>query len=165
MKLLIGVGVVIAIGVVVVTGTESYLSVDDLKQCNTPDALVAKCLPADVIIAISGGDTPARANEAIALYKDGWAPKLIFSGAALDPESPSNAAAMRRQAVAAGVPEKSILIDEESKDTIQNAALTKQLVGDATRVILVTSPYHQRRASIEFKKAFGNDVTIVNHPT
>lgn len=165
MKLLIGTVVLITIGIAIVAGIESYLSIDDLKDCRVPDGLVAKCLPADAIIAISGGDTPARASEAIALYKDGWAPRLIFSGAALDPDSPSNAAAMKRQARAADVPEKAILIDEDSKDTIENAALTKELVGDAKRVILVTSPYHQRRASIEFEKAFGSDVVIVNHPT
>ena len=42
----------------------------------------------DAIVAISGGETDARTAEAIKLYKDGWATHIIFSGAALDPNSP-----------------------------------------------------------------------------
>ena len=57
----------------------------------------------DAIVAISGGRTTVRADKAIELYKKGYAPLLIFSGAALD-DGPSNAFAMRDQALAAGVP-------------------------------------------------------------
>lgn len=148
-----------------VWGVTSYLAVDDLVQCDTPTVLVAKCQPADAIVAISGGDTPARAEEAINLYKQGWAPKLVFSGAALDTSGPSNAAAMRKQALAAGVPDSAIVLEENSTDTLQNASSTYRLLADARRIILVTSPYHQRRASIEFERIFGDSVAIVNHPT
>jgi uncharacterized SAM-binding protein YcdF (DUF218 family) len=39
------------------------------------------------------------------------------------------------------------------------------LLQSAHRIILVTSPYHQRRASIEFGRIFGDNVDIANHPT
>jgi uncharacterized SAM-binding protein YcdF (DUF218 family) len=160
---------VAAVGVgaaALIWSASSFLAVDDLKQCVGPDVTSATCSPADVIIAISGGDTQARTAEAIRLYKAGWAPKLIFSGAALDVNGPSNAEAMRAQAITAGVPADDIILDTHATDTAQNATGTLALLNSRDkRVILVTSPYHQRRASIEFQHAFGSDIDIVNHPT
>lgn len=149
-----------------VWGLTNYLGPDDLKHCPVPDSKSTQCAPAEVIVAISGGDTQARTAEAVALYKAGWAPQLIFSGAALDPTSPSNAQAMRAQAVGSGVPQSAIFLDSKAADTSQNAKGTSELLSSGdTRIILVTSPYHQRRASVEFKKVLGDDVTIINHPT
>jgi uncharacterized SAM-binding protein YcdF (DUF218 family) len=163
LKLVATVGAVIG---VVAWGISAYLPIDNLKDCNQPDPLDAKCAPAQVIIAISGGNTQARTAEAIALYKQGWAPQLIFSGAAVDRSGPSNAEAMRTQAIEAGVPAKDIILDRRAIDTSQNASGTNALLtAQDTRVILVTSPYHQRRASIEFQKVLGDKVTIINHPT
>jgi uncharacterized SAM-binding protein YcdF (DUF218 family) len=127
--------------------------------------LIAKCAPADAIVAVSGGDTPARAEEAIRLYQAGWAPKIVFSGAALDTSGPSNAEAMRHQAIAAGVPARDVITEGASADTEQNAVRSFALLTDADRLILVTSPYHQHRAALEFHKVFGDSVQIVNRPT
>ncbi|HVI69169.1 MAG TPA: YdcF family protein [Magnetospirillaceae bacterium] len=149
----------------VVMSVTSFLSIDDLAKCRMPSPLTSACAPADAIVAISGGDTPARAQEAIKLYHAGWAPVIVFSGAALDTSGPSNAAAMRSQALASGVPNSAILIEETALDTAQNASNTVRLLANARRVILVTSPYHQHRASLEFEHIFGDSVEIVNHPT
>src|SRR5688572_21885830 len=59
----------------------------------------SKLEQSDLIIAISGGETSQRTNEAIRLYRDGLAPKVLFSGAAADHSGPSNAAAMRIDAI------------------------------------------------------------------
>lgn len=164
LALMVG-GFVVAMGLLI-WATSAYLVIDDLKDCPEPSINVAKCAPAEVIVAISGGDTQARTQEAIELYKAGWAPQLIFSGAALDTSGPSNAEAMRQQALKAGVPNRDIILDSKAADTAQNAAGTLALLGARDkRIILVTSPYHQRRASIEFQKALGDSVTIINHPT
>jgi len=120
----------------------------------------------DYIIAISGGDTAARADEAIELYEDGYAPLIIFAGGALDPSSPSNAAIMKRRAERAGVPSYAVSIEEASQDTAQNAnnvAMLFEGEEPPERIILVTSPYHQRRAFILFEQAFP-DTEIINHP-
>ncbi|HMR73214.1 MAG TPA: YdcF family protein, partial [Candidatus Saccharibacteria bacterium] len=70
-----------------------YLGPDDLAGCaSLPDA-TGRCEKADAIVAVSGGDTMARVDQAIELYKNGWATMLIFSGAALDKTGPSNASA------------------------------------------------------------------------
>jgi uncharacterized SAM-binding protein YcdF (DUF218 family) len=165
-KLAATVGTIAAGFGLLVWGISSYLVVDDLKECEKPDPLVPRCAPAEVIVAISGGDTSARTAEAIKLYKAGWAPQLLFSGAALDTSGPSNAEAMRSQALKAGVPASAIILDTKAVDTAHNAASVSALLqARDKRVILVTSPYHQRRASIEFKKVLGDAVAVINHPT
>jgi uncharacterized SAM-binding protein YcdF (DUF218 family) len=128
----------------------------------SPQTPLAK---AGAIVAISGGETAARTQEAVQLYNDGWAPLLIFSGAAADPNGPSNAQAMARDAEAAGVPAANILLDETSQNTRQNATNVSQLIGQqkVTSIILVTSPYHQRRAEISFHRVLGQGFTIINH--
>ncbi|HEV2412795.1 MAG TPA: YdcF family protein [Candidatus Saccharimonadales bacterium] len=119
---------------------------------------------ASAIVAISGGDTTARAKEAIKLYKEGWAPQIIFSGAAKDPSSPSNADIMSRQAVAAGIPLKVVDVEGSSDNTEENAQDTASIIkADNYRtIILVTSPYHQRRAEVDFRHYLGSKVAIIN---
>lgn len=121
--------------------------------------------PADVIVAISGGETQQRTRQAVELYEKGLAPKLLFSGAAQDKSGPSNAAAMKMAAIKAGVPEQNILIEERSVNTLENAAATAPIIKslNADTVILVTSPYHQRRASTNFREILGPDVNIINY--
>lgn len=128
----------------------------------SPQSPLAK---ADAIVAISGGDTEARTTEAVTLYKDGWAPNLIFSGAAADTSGPSNARAMATAAEAAGVPKSAILLDETSANTEQNATDVAGIIHAQAyhSIILVTSPYHQRRAYIVFRRALGSNFTIINH--
>lgn len=121
---------------------------------------------ADAIVAISGGDTYSRTIKAVDLYHAGWAPKVIFSGAARDPNSPSNAEVMKQVAQANGVPLSAIETDKSSKNTHQNAILSGTLLKDSSikTIILVTSQYHQRRASIEFAHSLGENVRIINQP-
>lgn len=166
MKLLIGFGFFIILGAVLVTGTSAYLGPDGLKGCENYPTDKSDCQAVDAIVAISGGDTTARTARAIEMYKQDWAPLLVFSGAAADKSGPSNAEAMKRQALDAGVPEENILIDETSETTKQNAANTVNLFAEHKigSVILVTSAYHQRRAGLEFGQRAGMDMKIVNHP-
>ena len=120
----------------------------------------------DAVVAISGGKTTDRANQAIKLYEDGWAEQIVFSGAALDPLSPSNAEVMRDFAKTYGIPEGVIKIEEEAKNTAENALKSDKLVEEHQfdSIILVTSPYHQRRAYMEFRDKLGPDVKIINYP-
>jgi uncharacterized SAM-binding protein YcdF (DUF218 family) len=143
----------------------SYLGPDDLSGCSPQPTNEEGCGAADVVVAVSGGDTVARTEEAIKLFQNGWAPKLVFSGAAEDKSGPSNAAVMKQIALAAGVPEEDILIDEHGQTTKQNAEETADLLDrhSVSSMILVTSAYHQRRTSLEFGQLFKN-TEIRNHP-
>ena len=149
--LLLPVGVI----VIIIAVLNVYLQPNDLVGCGkTPSLDTDKCRPADVVVAVSGGDTSARTNRAIELYKQGWAKKIIFSGAAADKSGPSNAQAMKLQAVQQSIPVDDILMDEYSKNTTENAANTSKIFQskNINSVLLVTSGYHQRRASLEFKR-------------
>ena len=140
----VGAGLMVAVGF--------YLSPQDTLK------------PADAIVVISAGETGERVEEGVKLYRDRWAPVMIMSGAARD-EGVSNAAAMRQLAVAAGVPEASIILEEVARDTIGNAQNVQALVAEHNlrSIILVTSPYHQRRALITFQQFLGKDFPIINH--
>jgi uncharacterized SAM-binding protein YcdF (DUF218 family) len=148
-----------------IIGISIFLQPNDLMGCNDTVGTSKPCQPVGAIVAVSGGDTNARTDEAIRMYKNGWSDMLIFSGAAQDKSGPSNAAAMRVRAEDQGVPSAAILLDESSETTKQNAENTKTIFDSRNikSVILITSGYHQRRASMEFN-ARSSDVVIYNHP-
>ena len=59
------------------------------------------------------------------------------------------------------------MIDEDAKNTNQNAELTAKIITDNKfkKIILTTSGYHQRRAYLEFSRAlYGTGVEIINAP-
>ena len=120
----------------------------------------------DVIVAVSGDNGP-RTATAVALWKEGIAPLLLFSGASSDPDSVSSAELMKREAVKQGVPEAAILIEPLSATTEENAKRTAELMSERGlhTAILVTSPYHQRRAALLFGRAFAPaGLSFRNHP-
>ena len=166
MKLLIGFVVFLIMGFILVKGIGAYLGPDGLSKCQPYPSTEEDCRAVDAIVAISGGDTVARTAQAIDLYDHDWAPLLVFSGAAADKSGPSNAEAMKRQAIDAGVPANKILIDETSENTKQNASNSIALFDQykIRSVILVTSAYHQRRAGLEFGHRAGMAIKIINHP-
>jgi uncharacterized SAM-binding protein YcdF (DUF218 family) len=118
---------------------------------------------ADAIVAVSGGDTIARAMKAVTLYQQGYAPLVVFSGAAADPSSPSNARVMQELAIKSGVPSSVIRIDELSRDTKENAKGIKNILIGSKTVILVTSEYHQKRANKELQEVLPS-VEIIDTP-
>ncbi len=146
-------------------GLPRYLGPDDLSKCEEGPA-VGTCAIADAIVVISGGDTNARVQEGVTLFKQGWSKQLIFSGAAADETGLSNALAMKRYAMKLGVDESFISIEEFSRTTAENAANTARYIqqNNLSRIILVTSAYHQRRASLEFGRRVGDAVEVINHP-
>ena len=140
----------LVVGFVLLVGVGFYLSPQDNVD------------KADAIVVVSGGQTTSRAEKGIDLYKQGYAPNIIFSGASLD-DGPSNAFAMRDQALASGVPASNIYIDEKSQNTYENAVNSKAILQSlaASKIILVTSPYHQRRANQTFESVLGKDYQLM----
>jgi uncharacterized SAM-binding protein YcdF (DUF218 family) len=154
------VGLLVGVLLSIATGAVGFLALGSWLA--TEDPLVKS----DAIVAISG-DTGARTDTAVALWKAGWAPLIIFSGAAIDPESVSSAEIMRREAVRQGVPESATLIEPNSTSTEENATEVAKLMADRKlgSAILVTSPWHQRRASMAFTRAFApGAIKLRNYP-
>ncbi len=159
-KFFIGLGVLAAILLAAVFALSFFLSPDNLASCSEKPTDGQKCKPADVIIAISGGDTAARAKKAVELYKNGWARRIIFAGAAADTSGPSNAETMRRIAIDSGVPRSAILIEKHSTNTIENARNVAEIIDENNwhDVILVSENYHLRRAGLLFDSAIKCDL-------
>lgn len=157
--------VTVIVFVSVLVGISIFLAPDSLKDCFDGPSDKVGCEEADAIVAVSGGNTNQRTEHAINLYKNGWADKVIFSGADSDPSRPSNAANMREQALKAGVPKSAILLDETSQNTHENAVNVVKILKDinAKNVILVSSSYHMRRVKIEFSDE-ATDVSFRTSP-
>lgn len=117
----------------------------------------------DVIIVVSGDEALARYRDGIRLFQAGWAPRILFSGAAWD-GSHSNADVMRSMALADGVPQSAILIDPLADDTYGNAVNTRELLVQhgLQSAVLVTSPYHLSRAVLTFRGVYnGTGIRVI----
>ena len=140
--------------VAVLVGIGHFLDVEDPLR------------PADAIVALSG-DTGARTVTAVDLWKRKLAPVIIFAGASEDPNSVASGELMKREAVAGGVPESAIIVEPSSNTTQENASAVAALMRSRglSSAILVTSPYHQRRAADLFAREFPPaGLSFTNYP-
>jgi uncharacterized SAM-binding protein YcdF (DUF218 family) len=88
-----------------------------------------------------------RTLHAVALYKHGLAPHIICTGGVGD-YPPAEAVAARSLALALGVPDRAIVVEDRSKNTwdnIANALAICKLHGWSS-VVIVSEPYHMWRA-------------------
>jgi uncharacterized SAM-binding protein YcdF (DUF218 family) len=153
-------GLLVGVLLMLLTGLVSLVVIGHALAVDDPLAR------SDVIVAVSG-DTGPRTATAVELWKEGFAPLLLFSGGSSDPDSVSSAELMKREAMKQGVPESAILVEPSAATTEENARRTAELMSGRGlhSAILVTSPYHQRRASVLFSRAFGPaGLTFRNHP-
>lgn len=125
----------------------------------------------DCILALGSHDLRV-ANRAAELYLQEWAPLLIFSGGLGNvtrgvwtvPEADQFAAI----AIKMGVPEKDILIENQSTNTGENILFTQQLLEQKgltpQRFLVVQKPYMERRSYATFKKHWPSKHLIVTSP-
>ena len=118
---------------------------------------------AESIVVLGGGlksdgtpgvSTRERVSYGAFLFKVGFGDYLILSGGAVE-DNQVEAEKMYEIALAKGVSPKVILKELYSSSTYENALYTKELLFQYNikgEVILVTSPYHMRRALYCFKK-------------
>ena len=118
---------------------------------------------ADAILVIGddnfAGDRAARAAE---LYRAGWAPQVVASGRRLRPYA-GVAELIAHDLESHGVPSKDIVrFDQDATDTREEAQALRGLTGEKhwSRVLLVTSNYHTRRARYIFRKAFPPETSV-----
>jgi len=120
---------------------------------------------ADAIVLLGGamrGDTHmstlADLNQqadrlvyATALYKAGKAPVILLTGGA-SPANRPEAQQMRDILVVMGVPVRDMLLENQSRNTHDNAVYSARLLKGRgmRRVLLVTSAFHMRRAQALF---------------
>jgi uncharacterized SAM-binding protein YcdF (DUF218 family) len=105
----------------------------------------------------------ARVNHGVALYKKGYAPKLLMSGG-YDENKPlhNEAETMKEIALARGVPEKDILLEKNSTSTYENLVFSKLILEQnaLSSVLLVTAPFHSPRAAWTAAKQLDVPVSV-----
>ena len=114
------------------------------------DAIIVLGNPADS----DGNPTPeqlARVTEAVHEYERGVAPRLILTGGAVRNRF-VEARVMARTAQAQGIPEPAILVEPESRNTLQNACYAERIMKAHgwRSAEVVSSASHLPRAAIIF---------------
>lgn len=120
---------------------------------------------ADVIIALAGGVGESgkagqgyeeRVQYAVELYKKGYASNIILSSGFR--YAIKEAEVMKALAVSLGVPEASIILEENARNTYENVKFSSDILlkKDGRRAILISSPYHMKRLSLVCKKVAPN---------
>ena len=128
--------------------------------------------PADAIVVLGarvnpdgqpGPDLASRTRHGIALWKTGYAPRIICTGGFKD-EPLSAAAVCRRYAAESGVPADRIFLADGATNTVEDAAATAQIMAAQgwRTAILVSHPLHLFRARWLFRRA---GIDVVTSPT
>ena len=128
--------------------------------------------PADAIVVFAGGvgesgkagsGVQERVGRAVQLYRDGLAPAIVFSSGYVF--ALREAEVMKAIAVANGVPADAVFLEEAAASTYQNVTHSKRILDGHgwTRVLLVSSPYHMRRALSTWRKV-APEVSVIPAP-
>jgi uncharacterized SAM-binding protein YcdF (DUF218 family) len=132
-----------------------------------PPFVNMKNIDAQTIVVLSGGvrdvSVPGldpepgsfsleRLVHGVALYRKLRIP-LMFVGGSGDPGRPGlkEADAMAQTSISLGVPAQDIRVESSARNTLESAKEVKRLL-TSTRIILVTSAFHMKRAVAFFKK-------------
>ncbi len=138
----------------------------------SPLLVTAPPQPAEAIVVFAGGVGESgkagggfqeRVTQAVELYRAGYAPRLIFSSGYVF--TLREAEVMKAVAVDNGVPSEAILLEEAAKNTHDNVLLTRQILDQHgwDRILLVSSPYHMRRATMVWRK-LAPEVVVIPTP-
>jgi uncharacterized SAM-binding protein YcdF (DUF218 family) len=119
--------------------------------------------PADAVIVLAGDPDYERTTTAVSLVRSGQVRLLILTGG--EPGPGDSAASLRETAIALGVPPERIRLEEVSRSTREEfVAMNPILRSEGIHsVIVVTSPYHQRRAFLTARKAL-TGIEVRNRP-
>lgn len=96
--------------------------------------------------ATPGPSYQSRLNRAFELYREGWAPWMVFTGGK-GASGPVESEVGKKLAIQAGVPAERILTEDVSHDTWENfaeAARVMQAKG-LRSCLVVTNPFHSQR--------------------
>ncbi|MBB2972437.1 YdcF family protein [Mesorhizobium sp. RMAD-H1] len=124
--------------------------------------------PADAIIGLGSYDLRV-ASRAAALYREGLAPILLFTGKSGNWTEglyeKSEAEAFAEVAIAEGVPRNAIRIEPNATNIGENIRFSHDLLGDDLRsVIIVTKPQTQRRALATIARQWPEVEALITAP-
>ncbi len=124
-------------------------------------------IPSDVGIGLGSHDLGV-ATCAAQLYLAGTFPLIVFTGAnaptTIDRFPRGEAVHYREHALSLGVPDESVLIETEARNTGDNITLTREVLRsqgiEPQSVTLISRPYQQRRAYATCRKLWPEVETV-----
>jgi uncharacterized SAM-binding protein YcdF (DUF218 family) len=110
--------------------------------------------PVDAAVVMAGDPDYERTATAARLVRAGQARLLLLTGGQSGPGD--SAVSLRQRAIALGVDPQAIRLEEVSRSTREAVLALRPLLEreGARRVALVTSPYHERRATLAARRAW-----------
>lgn len=129
------------------------------------DYLIIQDKPKKVDMIVTSSGAEYRTEYAIELYKQGLAPKLFFTGGYSEKNQRVEAEWSRRLALDAGAPDDAVIIDTTDVVSTYQEALRLRNYIDAhpetiSTIMIVTDPYHTRRAKWAYKTVFGDQLKV-----
>ena len=155
--IIVGISIVLSINFYVILSTKKQIvDLSNLKNKNDYDCII-------VLGAGIWGDKPSpmlqdRLDEAIKLYEEGIAPKLIMSGDN-GQEGYDEVNVMKDYAITKGIPSEDIFMDHAGFSTYESIYRAKE-VFKVEKAIIVTQKYHLYRA-LHIGNKLGINVTGV----
>lgn len=106
-------------------------------------------VPSDLIVMVGGGEA-SRMEKAGALFKEGYAEKVLITPVVESGRFAQSSAL----AVENGIPQSALLLDHEATSTYQNAIITMEMMQERgmTSALVVTSDYHIKRTKYIYDK-------------
>jgi len=95
-----------------------------------------------------------RLKEGIRLYKEGYGKYIIVSGGKGPGEDITEAEAMKKYLLDKGIEESKIVMEDESKNTMDNLAFSKKVMKNKgfKNAVVVSNNYHLKRVSLMCKR-------------
>jgi len=128
--------------------------------------------PADAIVVMGaaqydGRPSPvfaARLEHAVELYRAGIAPRLIVTGGKADGDRTTEAATARSYAIAHGVPNDAILVEDQSRTTLESIRAVGGVLraGGLDKAVFVSDRPHMLRV---LRMATDDGITAWGSPT
>lgn len=102
-----------------------------------------------------GSQTRGRVETGVALFQASAAPRILFTGGRPGEGQPGPGDQMRALAISLGVPESATMAENASQSTLQNALMSRPVLGPLADepVMLVTDGFHLARAWASFRWA------------
>jgi len=124
--------------------------------------------PADIIHVIAGHDH--RTDYAVLLYKEGYGRQIFFTGGWCTELKDYHGKNGREMALRQGVPWQVIITDDSDVTSTYSEVLRlRELIAKSQEpthsVIVVSDPFHMRRARWVYARLLGNQVRIQMAPT
>jgi len=138
----------------------------------SPLKITDKPEKADAIVVFGGGvgeggspgkSTIERARYSVDLYNEGFAHNILFSAGYT--YKYNDAENMKLFALSMGIPKKNIMLEQKAGSCYENVKYTSQILREKgfDKVLLVTSPYNTRRASLAFGH-IAKDIDVIYSP-